>query len=325
MISGCVILILALLLAQCGAADDGEPPSEAGSSLSRSTSPSSASFADDGIDDGGEGSIASALQEAGYNASDVRAVAQVGRETGYLWKSRPPTPEEEATFAYMVYLECVDVAAGDKTWEQSRDEAISTGATATDAATMTHYLEETFCPIGVDGDAIAELGPEGHAPSKSTETVDEESERDDADTLAEATGDLEDWAVDEPEESASAPAVLPGALHSAAFKAAIQACPEVDFEYLEADEGYPLVYDVLLLKNPRPQSDSGDLVYGAYVAQECFMTALGLPSSLRERISSEDEGDGTWTSANGAEWAITWIYDGTVIHVTYEAKERAYW
>lgn len=339
-----VISVMALSLTDCAGEDTNSHTSV---ETDRPTySPPENEFDDvteDGIDDGDDGTVSLALEEAGYTAADVRAVAVVGRETGYMWRSRPATTEEQATFAYSVYLECVDVASGEKTWDDSRSEAISTGATASEAATMTTYLEQTFCPIGAAGveasepesaDAVPTDTSDGFVdtePEQTTETddwsVDDEPEEwTSSDTEPEETTETDDWSLDdEPEESTSSPTQAAGALHAAAFKSAITACPKVDYEFLEEEDGYPLVYELLLLKEPRPQSDSDDLVYGAYVAQECFMTSLGLPSSLRKRVSKEDEGEGSWTSANGAKWALTWIYDGTVVYVTYDAKEKAYW
>lgn len=314
-----VISVMALSLSDCAGEDTNSHTSV---ETDRPTySPPETEFDDvteGGIDDGDDGTVSLALEEAGYTAADVRAVAVVGRETGYMWRSRPATTEEQATFAYSVYLECVDVASGEKTWDDSRSEAILTGATASEAATMTTYLEQTFCPIGA---ADVEASEPESADAGRTDTSDGS-----VDTEPEETTEADDWSLDdEPEESTSSPTQAAGALHTAAFKNAITACPKVDYEFLEVEDGYPLVYELLLLKEPRPQSDSDDLVYGAYVAQECFMTSLGLPASLRKRVSKEDEGEGSWTSANGAKWALTWIYDGTVVYVTYDAKEKAYW
>ena len=95
-----------------------------------------------GADDG----IASALASAGVTSSDVDSLAGVAYETGYVWRSRPPTAEEKQTFAYMAVLECRQVAGGSRTWEDSAQEAVSTGASVADAARMASYLESSFCP-----------------------------------------------------------------------------------------------------------------------------------------------------------------------------------
>ena len=86
------------------------------------------------------------LAAAGISDAAIRTLAAVGQETGYLWRSRPPTDGEAQSFAYMVLLECRDVANGVKTWQDSAEEAMSTGASAADASRMTDYLQNVYCP-----------------------------------------------------------------------------------------------------------------------------------------------------------------------------------
>lgn len=93
------------------------------------------------------GSVRDQLRAVGANAAAVRALAVVARTSGYLRTSRAFTDEEADNFAYMALLECQDVASGEKTWEQSLDEAVRDGASSADATRMTAYLRSTFCPL----------------------------------------------------------------------------------------------------------------------------------------------------------------------------------
>ena len=325
----------AMALTQCSSAepDLGLPAASTSSAASAASTPESV-----GIQDGGDGSIARTLEAAGYTSSDVRRLGVVAMETGYLWTTRAPTVEEQANFAYSAYLECQDVAAGDKTWEQSRSAAVTGGTSSSDAITMTNYLERTFCPIGVtlesdEDDPSDQVDASEDDDSWAGDELDDEGGSEESATWTDDTGDDDDWSSSDSSDdpwtdestSSSTPTKLPGALHASAFKSALRQCPSSDMTFMEVEGGYPLTTDLLLLEESEPTGYEDDSVAEWYEANECVLTALGLPKSLRQRVAAEDEGEGTWKSANGATWALTWFSDGTVIDVSFDAKERAYW
>lgn len=104
-------------------------------------------------DTGGDTSVIDALAAAGVTEDAALGVAEAGDANGFILDTRSPTYEESMDFAYMSALECQSVANGETTWSQVRSESISTGASPSEADSMTSYWEGTFCP-GLDLDAF---------------------------------------------------------------------------------------------------------------------------------------------------------------------------
>ena len=82
------------------------------------------------------------LHDAGANEASIHALAVVAQSAGYVWQSRPPTEEEAENFAYMALLECREIASGGRTWRQSFDDALSSGASGTQATTYDRVSAE---------------------------------------------------------------------------------------------------------------------------------------------------------------------------------------
>lgn len=94
-------------------------------------------------------SLERALQLAGVTEQAIGRLADVAKSTGYVSSEVTREGESGRSFAYMAVLECREVQAGDKTWEGSYEEAVTTGADPADALRMTRHLQYVFCP-GVD-------------------------------------------------------------------------------------------------------------------------------------------------------------------------------
>jgi hypothetical protein len=92
-------------------------------------------------------SVRDLLRAAGANEAAVHALAVVAQSAGYVWQSRPPTAEEADNFAYMALLECQEIASGERSWTQSLDDALQSGASTVQATRMTAYLRSTYCPM----------------------------------------------------------------------------------------------------------------------------------------------------------------------------------
>lgn len=95
---------------------------------------------------GADTSVADELAGMGVSDSLVQEVSIHGDMNGFLFDTRTPTWSERLDFAYMSYLECEAVAAGETTWQAVRDESIATGASSGEATAMTNYWEHNFCP-----------------------------------------------------------------------------------------------------------------------------------------------------------------------------------
>ncbi len=90
--------------------------------------------------------VADALEQAGATDWSVRRLADVALATGYLPPSASRIGRDADNFAYMAVLECRDVTSGGRSWEESYQEAVDTGASPNDALRMTQHLQHVFCP-----------------------------------------------------------------------------------------------------------------------------------------------------------------------------------
>lgn len=91
-------------------------------------------------------SVQQALRAAGADDTEIRALGAIAYETGYAGTVAYPSNEAVESFAFIALLECREVRSGEKTWAASESEAIRTGARPDDAARMTAYLRDKFCP-----------------------------------------------------------------------------------------------------------------------------------------------------------------------------------
>lgn len=91
-------------------------------------------------------SIHRSLKEAGVSARAAKRLADVAKGTSYMFGSESSVGDSADSFAYMAVLECRDVQNGNKTWEASFEEAVTSGASSNDAMRMTQHLRYVFCP-----------------------------------------------------------------------------------------------------------------------------------------------------------------------------------
>ncbi|QYA98991.1 hypothetical protein KZO11_38295 [Streptomyces anulatus] len=87
------------------------------------------------------------LRSVGITDDLVQQLAAVGQVNNYgLSIEKPMTEFEKQGLAIGQMMNCQDVNAGDRTYEELMQEDMSTGATWKQVSEMYGFLEESFCP-----------------------------------------------------------------------------------------------------------------------------------------------------------------------------------